>query len=105
MAMVSETLGLALPGSATMPAVAAERSNVAASAGKMVMELLRNGGPLPRDLITKKSLENACAAVAATGGSTNAALHIPPIAHEAGIHFTMDDLARVAKRTPLIADM
>jgi dihydroxy-acid dehydratase len=66
---------------------------------------LKNGGPLPRDLITKKSLENACAAVAATGGSTNAALHIPAIAHEAGIRFTMDDFARVAKRTPLIADM
>jgi dihydroxy-acid dehydratase len=60
---------------------------------------------LPGDLITKKSLENACAAVAATGGSTNAALHIPAIAHEVGIRFTMDDFARVAKRTPLIADM
>jgi dihydroxy-acid dehydratase len=56
-------------------------------------------------LVTRKSLENACAAVAATGGSTNAALHIPAIAHEAGIRFTMDDFARVAKRTPLIADM
>jgi dihydroxy-acid dehydratase len=105
MAMVSETLGLALPGSATMPAVATERSDVARQAGKLVMDLLSNGGPLPRDLITKKSLENACAAVAATGGSTNAALHIPAIAHEAGIRFTMDDFARVAKRTPLIADM
>jgi dihydroxy-acid dehydratase len=56
-------------------------------------------------LITRKSLENACAAVAATGGSTNAALHIPAIAHEVGIRFTMDDFARVARRTPLIADM
>jgi dihydroxy-acid dehydratase len=55
--------------------------------------------------VTKKSLENACAAVAATGGSTNAALHIPAIAHEAGIRFTLEDFARVAKRTPLIADM
>src|SRR5438046_10021243 len=62
-------------------------------------------GPLPRELVTKKSLENACAAVAATGGSTNAALHIPAIAHEAGIRFSMDDFARVAKRTPLIADL
>src|SRR5688572_85348 len=105
MAMVSETLGLAHPGSATLPAVASERSELAQRAGRTVMELLRNGGPLPRDLITKKSLENACAAVAATGGSTNAALHIPAIAHEAGIRFTMDDFARVAKRTPLIADM
>ncbi len=105
MAMVSETLGLALPGSATLPAVAEERSALARRAGDAVMQLLRNGGPLPRELVTKKSLENACAAVAATGGSTNAALHIPAIAHEAGIRFSLDDFARVAKRTPLIADM
>jgi dihydroxy-acid dehydratase len=105
MAMVSETLGLALPGSATLPAVAQERKSLAVQSGKIVLELLKNNGPLPRDLITRKSLENACAAVAATGGSTNAALHIPAIAHEAGIRFTLDDFARVAKRTPLIADM
>jgi dihydroxy-acid dehydratase len=105
MAMVSETLGLALPGSATLPAVAEQRSSIARRAGEAVMHLLKAGGPLPRDLVTKKSLENACAAVAATGGSTNAALHIPAIAHEAGIRFTLDDFARVAKRTPLIADM
>jgi dihydroxy-acid dehydratase len=105
MAMVSETLGLALPGTATLPAVAAERAAAARAAGVAAMRLLREGGPLPRELVTRKSLENACAAVAATGGSTNAALHIPAIAHEAGIRFDMDDFARVAKRTPLIADM
>jgi dihydroxy-acid dehydratase len=105
MAMVSETLGLALPGSATLPAVAEERQAFARRAGATVMRLLTEEGPRPRDLITRKSLENACAAVAATGGSTNAALHIPAIAHEAGIRFTLDDFARVAKRTPLIADM
>src|SRR6185503_16788166 len=105
MAMVSETLGLALPGSATLPAVASQRDDVAKAAGAAVMRLLKNGGPLPRELVTKKSLENACAAVAATGGSTNAALHIPAIAHEAGIRFTLDDFGRVARRTPLIADM
>ena len=105
MAMVSETLGLALPGSATLPAVAQDRNSVARNAGHAVMRVLKNGGPLPRDLVSKKSLENACAAVAATGGSTNAGLHIPAIAHEAGIRFTLDDFARVAKRTPLIADM
>src|SRR5881392_2123945 len=105
MAMVAETLGLALPGSATLPAMAKERAATAREAGRVVMELLRTGGPLPRDLVTKKSLENACAAVAATGGSTNAALHIAAIAHEAGIRFTLDDFARVARRTPLIADM
>jgi dihydroxy-acid dehydratase len=104
MAMVAETLGLALPGSATLPAVAADRTALAQRAGATVMRLLQ-GGPLPRELVTKKSLENACAAVAATGGSTNAALHIPAIAHEAGIRFSMDDFARVAKRTPLIADL
>ena len=105
MAMVAETLGLALPGSATLPAVADERKALARSAGSTVLKLLSDGGPLPRELVTRKSLENACAAVAATGGSTNAGLHIPAIAHEAGIRFTLDDFARVAKRTPLIADM
>ena len=105
MAMVSETLGLALPGSATLPAVDPARRALAVEAGKVVMQVLKGNGPLPRQLVTKKSVENACAAVAATGGSTNAALHIPAIAHEAGIRFTLDDFARVAKRTPLIADM
>ncbi|HEY6966723.1 MAG TPA: dihydroxy-acid dehydratase [Burkholderiales bacterium] len=105
MAMVSETLGLALPGSATMPAVAPERNAFSRGAGKTVMDILMKGGPLPRELVTKKSLENACAAVAATGGSTNAGLHIPAIAHEAGIRFSLDDLARVSKRTPYLADM
>ena len=105
MAMVSETLGLALPGSATTPAVDAARLGIAREAGRVVMDNLKRGGPLPRQLVTRKSLENACAAVAATGGSTNAGLHIPAIAHEAGIRFSLDDLARVSKRTPLIADM
>jgi len=104
MAMVAETLGLALPGSATLPAVAEQRTALARKAGETVMQLIKDG-PLPRELVTRKSLENACAAVAATGGSTNAALHIPAIAHEAGIRFTLDDFARVAKRTPLIADL
>jgi dihydroxy-acid dehydratase len=105
MAMVSETLGLALPGSATLPAVSPLRKELSRKAGQAVMKLLKDGGPLPRELVTKKSLENACAAVAATGGSTNAGLHIPAIAHEAGIKFSLDDLARVSKRTPTLADM
>src|SRR5262245_2867533 len=105
MAMVGETLGLALPGTATLPAVSPERRQLSRKAGAMVMKLVADGGPTPRDLITKKSLENACAAVAATGGSTNAALHIPAIAHEAGIRFSLDDFARVARRTPLLADL
>ena len=105
MAMVGEALGLSFLGSATIPAVYSERFALARRAGRRVMEILRRAGPLPRDLVTRKSLENACAAVAATGGSTNAALHIPAIAHEAGIRFTLDDVAQVFNRTPLIADM
>jgi dihydroxy-acid dehydratase len=105
MAMVSETLGLALPGSAMLPAVYSERLALARRAGRRVTDILRNGGPLPRDLVTRKSLENAAAAVAATGGSTNAGLHIPAIAHEAGIKFTLDDVATVFQRTPLLASL
>ena len=105
MAMVAETLGLALPGSAMMPAVYSERLALARAAGRRITEIIREGGPLPRDLITRKSLENACAAVAATGGSTNAGLHLPAIAHEVGISFTLDDVAAVFARTPLIADL
>ena len=105
MAMVAETLGLALPGSAMMPAVYSERLALARAAGRRVTDILRTGGPLPRDLITRESLENAAAVVAATGGSTNAGLHLPAIAHEAGIAFTLDDVAQVFARTPLIADL
>ena len=105
MAMVSETLGLAIPGSAMMPAVYSQRLALARRAGHIVMRILKDGGPLPRDLVTRKSIENACAAVAATGGSTNAGLHLPAIAHEAGIRFTMDDVAEVFQRTPLIASL
>jgi dihydroxy-acid dehydratase len=105
MAMVSEALGLSPLGSAMMPAVYSERLAIAQRAGVQVMHTLETGGPLPRDLVTRASLENACAAVAATGGSTNAALHIPAIAHEAGIRFTLDDVAAVFQRTPLIADL
>src|SRR6185437_14997809 len=78
---------------------------IARRAGETVMHTLLHGGPLPRDLVTLRSLENACAAVAATGGSTNAALHIPAIAHEAGIRFTLDDVERIFARIPLIGDL
>jgi len=105
MAMVAETLGLAVPGSAMLPAVYVERLALARRAGARATEMVLKGVPLPRDLVTRRALENACAAVAATGGSTNAGLHLPAIAHEAGIRFTLDDFARVAKHTPLIADM
>jgi len=105
MGMVAEVLGLAPAGSAMLAAVDPARQAVARQAGTLVMEILRRGGPLPRDLITRASLENACAIVAATGGSTNAALHIPALAHEAGIRFTLDDVGAVFERTPLIGNL
>ena len=105
MGMVAEILGLSPSGSSMIPAVYEERAVVATRAGQLVMRILKDGGPLPRDLITRASLENACAIVAATGGSTNAALHIPAIAHEAGIRFTLDDVAAVFERTPLIGNL
>jgi dihydroxy-acid dehydratase len=105
MAMVAEALGLTVPNSAMVPGVYAQRLAIARRAGEIVMEILGRGGPLPRDLVTRKSLQNASAIVAATGGSTNAALHIPAIANEAGIRFTVDDVAEVFARTPLIGDL
>ncbi len=105
MAMVAETLGLAIPGSAMLPAAYSQRLALARQAGRRATELVRDGGPLPRDLVTRKALENAAAAVAATGGSTNAGLHLPAIAHEAGVRFTLDDVAEVFARTPLIANL
>jgi dihydroxy-acid dehydratase len=105
MGMVAEILGLAPLGSSMIPAVDQARAAVATHAGALVMQILKDGGPLPRDLVTRASLENACAIVAATGGSTNAALHLPAIAHEAGIRFTLDDVAAVFERTPLIGNL
>ena len=105
MAMVSEALGLSVPNVSMVPGPFAERAAFARRAGVLVMQAIERGGPLPRDIVTKTALENACAILAATGGSTNAALHIPAIAHEAGIRFDLDDVARVCARTPLIADL
>jgi dihydroxy-acid dehydratase len=105
MAMVAETLGFALPGMATMPAVFAGREVLVRESARLLMQALERGSPLPRDLITRHSLENAVAVVAATGGSTNAVLHIPAIAHESGVRFDIDDIAAVLARVPLIADM
>jgi len=105
MAMVSEALGLSVPNVSMIPGIYAERANYARRAGAIVMEALARGGPRPRDIVTRAALANACAVVAATGGSTNAALHIPAIAHEAGIRFDIDDVDAVSRRTPLIADL
>jgi dihydroxy-acid dehydratase len=105
MAMVAEALGLTVPNSAMIPGVYAARAAVCRRAAAIVMHALREGGPLPRDIVTRRALENACAIVAATGGSTNAVLHIPAIAHEAGIRFSIDDVGAVLERTPYIADL
>jgi dihydroxy-acid dehydratase len=105
MGMVSEALGLSVPHVSMVPGVYAERAGYARRAGTLVLDILRKGGPTPRDIVTRAALQNACAVVAATGGSTNAALHIPAIAHEAGIRFTLDDVGEVLSRTPLIADL
>ena len=105
MAMVSEALGLTVPNSAMIPGVYSSRRGVGQRAGALVMDILERGGPLPREIVTRKALENACAIVAATGGSTNTALHIPAIAHEAGISFTADDVAEVLQRTPFIGNL
>ena len=105
MGMVSEALGLAPIGSSMVPAVFSERAPLMRRAGKQLMQAVMGEAPLPRDIVTRQALENACAVVSATGGSTNAALHIPAIAHEAGIRFHLDDVAEVFARTPLIADL
>ncbi len=105
MAMASEALGLAPLGSAMPPAVSEARPALARIAGETVMAILRRGGPLPRELVSPASLANAAALVAATGGSTNAALHLPAIAHEAGIRFALADIGAIFRRTPLIADL
>jgi len=104
MACVSEAIGLALPGSAGAPAPYEDRDRWAVESGKAVMDLLKRR-IRPRDIVTRKSLENAAIVVAATGGSTNAGLHLPAIAHEAGIRFTLDDVGEIFKRTPYIADL
>jgi len=104
MASVSEAIGLAPPGSATVPSVYSSRLGICEQAGRQVMTLLEKG-LRPRTIATRKAFENAAAVVAASGGSTNAALHLPAMAHEAGIDFTMDDVVAVFDRTPYLADI
>jgi dihydroxy-acid dehydratase len=104
MATVSEAIGLALPYSAGAPAPYEIRDKFCMLAGEMIMELIAKN-VRPRDIVTRAALENAAAVVAATGGSTNAALHLPAIAHECGIAFDLFDVAQVFKKTPYIADL
>jgi len=104
MAMVSEAIGLALPYSAGAPAPYEFRDKFCFAAGEMVMQLIAQN-IRPRDIVTRKALENAATVVAASGGSTNAGLHLPAIAHEAGIEFDLFDVAEIFKRTPYICDL
>ncbi len=104
MACVSEAIGLALPYSAGAPAPYEIRDRFAMAAGEKVMELIARN-IRPRDIVTRKALENAATVIAASGGSTNGALHLPAIAHEAGIKFDLFDVAAIFKKTPYIADM
>ncbi len=104
MACVSEATGLALPGSAGAPAPYESRDQLCDLSGQAVMTLLERN-IRPRDIVTREALENAASVVAATGGSTNAALHLPAIANEAGIKFDLHDVAEIFRKTPYIADL
>jgi dihydroxy-acid dehydratase len=104
MACVSEAIGLALPYSSGAPAPYEERDKYAHKSGQTVMNLLEKNIK-PRDIVTKKSLENAATIVAATGGSTNAALHLPALANEIGVKFDLMDVAKIFKKTPYLADL
>src|SRR5436309_2785785 len=104
MACVSEAMGLALPGSAGAPAPYDSRDRYAEASGQAAMELLRRN-LRPRDIVTRKAIENAAMVVAAAGGSTNAGLHLPAIANEAGIDFDLHAVAKIMKRTPYIGDL
>jgi dihydroxy-acid dehydratase len=104
MATVSEAIGLALPYSAGAPAPYEFRDQFCTTAGEQILELVKQN-LRPRTIVTRKALENAAAVVAASGGSTNAALHLPAIAHECGIKFDLFEVAEIFKRTPYIADL
>ena len=104
MACVAEAIGLALPNSTAMPAPYESRDEYADAAGRAVMRMIGEG-LRPRDIVTREALENAATVVAASGGSTNAGLHLPAMANEAGIAFSLHDVAEIFKRTPYIADL
>jgi dihydroxy-acid dehydratase len=104
MAMAFEVLGISPMGSAMVPAVHAGKAAVAVEAGKLVMDIL-DRGLRPRDIITKDALENAIAAIATSGGSTNGVLHLLAVAREAGVELDIDDFDRISERTPLLCDL
>jgi dihydroxy-acid dehydratase len=104
MATVAEAIGLALPYSCGAPAPYEIRDTFCFTAGEMVLELIARN-IRPRDIVTRRALENAATVVAASGGSTNAALHLPAIAHECGLDFDLFEIAEIFRRTPYIADL
>jgi dihydroxy-acid dehydratase len=104
MACVGEAIGLSLPNSNMVPAPYTSREQIAVAAGYQVMDLIERN-LRPRDICTREAFVNAARVVAATGGSTNGALHLPAMAHEAGIEFDLFDVAEVFKSTPYIADL
>lgn len=105
MAAVGEALGMSLPGSASPPAVDYRREVFARESGRRAAELVAEGGPLPRDILTRAAFENAIAVVMALAGSTNAVLHLLAIAHEAGVGLSLDDFDRISRRTPHLVDV
>jgi dihydroxy-acid dehydratase len=102
MAMVTEALGLSLPGAALLPSESDERVALIQESGRRAMELVLAGGPLPREILTREAFEDAIALVLGIGGSLNTVLHLPAIAAEAGISLNLDDWERVSRRTPFI---
>jgi len=104
MAMVSEAIGLALPLSSALPAAYTDRDQFARASGEAVMRLIEKN-IRPRDICTREAFENAAVVIAASGGSTNGGLHLPAMAHECGIEFTLRDFAEICARTPYIADL
>ncbi|HEX2186875.1 MAG TPA: dihydroxy-acid dehydratase [Chloroflexota bacterium] len=104
MAMALEFLGLSPLGSASVPAVDLRKDAVGLQAGELVMDVLRRG-LLPREIATREAFENAIAGVVASGGSTNAVLHLVAMAHDAGVELSIDDFDRISRRTPLICDL
>ncbi|MBI4212792.1 MAG: dihydroxy-acid dehydratase [Chloroflexi bacterium] len=104
MATAFEAMGISPADSSSVPAAEGQKNNVAFRCGELIMELLRHD-IRPRQIITRASIENAIAAICATGGSTNAVLHLLAIAHEAGVPLDIDDFDEISRRTPLLADL
>src|SRR5436190_1050167 len=103
-AMAFEMLGISPRGSLMVPAQHASKAGVAFGTGRLVMEIVA-GGQRPRDIITRDALENAIAAVACSGGSTNGVLHLLAVAKEIGVELSIDDFDRISEATPLLCDL